>query len=65
MDLTSAIWIVIGLCAGAFGLQALVARFVRKTPDAVNQGAGYVAFGTLMVVFGLAAIGMGIGLSVL
>lgn len=62
MDITWIIWIVIGVCAAGFGLQALTARFIRRTRDAMNQGAGYIAFGSLMLVFGLVCIGMGLGL---
>lgn len=60
MDLTSILWIGIGLGAGVFALNVLWQRYVTKTPRAVQSGGSFLMFGLLMLTFALFSIGMGL-----
>jgi len=59
MDLTSILWIVIGISSGVFGLNAIWQRYGKKTPDAVRSGSAHLMFGLLMLTFALFSIGIG------
>jgi hypothetical protein len=60
MDLTSILWIAIGIGAGAFALNVLWQRYVTKTPRAMHSGGSFLLFGLLMLTFALFSIGIGI-----
>lgn len=60
MDLTSVLWIGIGLGAGVFAVNVLWQRYVTKTPRAVQSGGSFLMFGLLMLTFALLSIGIGI-----
>lgn len=60
MDLTSILWIGIGLGSGVFALNVLWQRYVSKTPRAMQSGGSFLLFGLLMLTFALFSIGIGI-----
>lgn len=60
MDVTSVLWIGIGLGAGVFAINVLWQRYVSKTPRAVQSGGSYLLFGLLMLAFALFSVGMGL-----
>lgn len=60
MDLTSILWLGIGLGAGVFALNVLWQRYVSKTPRAMQSGGSFLMFGLLMLAFALFSIGIGI-----
>lgn len=60
MDLTSILWIGIGLGAGAFALNVLWQRYVTKTPRAIQSGGSFLLFGLLMLTFAFLSIGIGV-----
>lgn len=60
MDLTSVLWIGIGLGAGVFAINVLWQRYVTKTPRAVQSGGSFLLFGILMLTFAIFSIGIGI-----
>lgn len=64
MDLTSILWIGIGLGAGVFAINVLWQRYVKKTPRAMESGGSFLMFGLLMLAFALFSIGIGVFTSV-
>ncbi len=60
MDLTSILWIGIGLGAGVFAINVLWQRYVAKTPRAVQSGGSLLMFGLLMLTFAIFSVFMGI-----
>jgi hypothetical protein len=64
MDLTSILWIGIGLGAAVFAVNVLWQRYVSKTPRAVQSGGSFLLFGLLMLAFALFSVGMGLFTSI-
>ena len=60
MDLTSILWIGIGLGAGTFAGNVLWQRYVSKTPRAMHSGGSFLLFGLLMLTFAIFSIGIGL-----
>ena len=60
MNVTSRLWIGIGLGAGVFAASILYQRFVQKTPRAMQSGGSFTMFGLLMLTFALLSIGIGL-----
>lgn len=60
MDLTSILWIGIGLGAAVFAVNVLWQRYVSKTPRAVQSGGSFLLFGLLMLVFAIFSVGIGL-----
>ena len=64
MDLTSILWIGIGLGAAVFAVNVLWQRYVAKTPRAVQSGGSFLLFGLLMLAFAVFSVGMGLFTSI-
>jgi hypothetical protein len=64
MDLTSILWIGIGLGAAVFAVNVLWQRYVSKAPRAVQSGGSFLLFGLLMLVFAIFSIGIGVFTSI-
>lgn len=64
MDLTSILWIGIGLGAGVLGVNVLWQRYVSKTPRAMQSGGSFLLFGLLMFAFAIFSVGIGVFTSV-